>query len=296
MKKIVHSIFLFIMMMCPLVAWSGDISNASLDKIMAISGINKQMSEIPNSINEGMDASQERESTDLPDVFYNDLKKVMEKAFLPADILKTIGQEIKRDLSEAEARKIIDWYESDLGRKIKQAEDLASTPEAIEKMRRQTAFLISDQDRLALAERIEDVHPVTDMLLRINENTAMAVFSAFSAVKEPTQREDVKSFKAQLSEQLEAGRSQVREMIIVSNIYSYRDIDKTDIEKYIKFLESPAAQKFNKAKMNGIEKAFKQSSEKMAKSLAAITKKYIESKKQPQTEIKKNDNKEQVKD
>jgi len=280
----------------PIAAWPGDISNTSLDKIMTFSGINQQISEIPNSIIKGIESSQDQAATVMPDAFYDDLKKIMEKAFLPAEILKTIGQEIKRNLQEAEARKILEWYESDIGRKITKAEELASTPEAIEEMRRQTVFLISDQERLSLAERKEDVLHATDMLLRINENTVMVVFSTFSSIKEPAQREDVQSFKTQLSEQLQVGRSHVLEMIIVSNIYSYRNIDKTDIEKYVKFLESSEAQKFNKAKMNGMEKAFKQSAEKMSKSLAVITKKYIESKKQPQTEINKNDNKEQVKD
>lgn len=296
MKKLFQIILLFIMMLCPVVAWSGDISKGSLDKLMVLSGLNKQMSELPNMVINGMEESSTQES-EMPDVIYNDFKKAIEKSFLPADILKIISQEIKQNFSEAEARKILEWYESDIGRKITKAEEAASTPAALEEMRRQAAFLISDQERLALAEKIENVTHGTDMVMRMNENTSMAVFSAFASTKEQGRQEDMKAFKAQLSEKMQESKPQIREMIIVSNIYSLKDIDIAGIEKYIKFMEIPAAQKFNKAVMKGMEKAFAQSTEKLVKSMAASVKNYKESlKKQPQMEIKKNDNKEQVKD
>jgi len=286
MKKMMQSVVLIVMILCPAIAWSGDITKGSLDKLLALSGINKQVSDLPNLVKAGAEASRRQDPSDMPGDVYNDLKKAIEKAFRPAETLQAVSMEIKKNLSEAEARSLLNWYESDIGRKITKAEENASTPAAQEEMMRNVSVLISDNERVALAEKMESLYHVTDKLMKINEDSAIAVFKAFSAIQEPNQREDMNTFKTKLSEQMQENKSHVREMVILSNVYSYKDIDIASIEKYVKFIESAAARKFNDAAMKGMEKSLKQSSEKMAKAFAADFKKYIEkNKKEPQTEI-----------
>jgi hypothetical protein len=281
MKKNVRIILLFIMILCPFTAWSGDISKGSLDKLMALSGLNRQVSDLPAIVQSNVDASSQQESSVMPDDVSADLTKEIKKAFSASEILNVIGLEIKQNLSESEARSMLEWYESDIGKKIIKAEEAASTPAAQDEMMRNATILIGDQNRLALAEKIENILHATDISIQINEGTAFAAFTAFSIVKEPGQREDVKVFKSGLSEKMQTMKSHIQEMVIVSNIYIYKDIDTAGIEKYIKFLESPAARKFNNALTKGIEKALKQATDKMAKSFAADFKKYNESSKKP---------------
>jgi hypothetical protein len=280
MKKIMQSVLLFVMILCPAVAWSGDISKGSLDKLMALSGLNKQMSDLPNIVIGGAEESRKQYSSDLPDAVYNDLKKAIEKSFRPSEILQEISMEIKKNLSEAEARSLLNWYESDIGRKITKAEEDASTPAAQEEMMRNASFLIGDHERVALAEKMESVLHVTDMTIKVSENSAIATLTALSTVAEPGQRENTSALKIRLSQQIQESRAHVREMVIVSNVYGYKDIDIAGIEKYIKFIESAAARKFNNAAMKGMEKSLKQSTEKMAKAFAAEFKKYIEKNKE----------------
>ena len=286
MKKIIQSVLLFVMILCPAVAWSGDITKGSLDKLMALSGLNKQVSDLPNQVIAGAEASRQQDPSDIPDAVFNDLKKSIEKAFRPSEFLQAISMEIKKNLSEAEARSLLNWYESDIGRKITKAEEDASTPAAHEEIMRNASFLIGDHERVALAERMESVLHSTDMLMQIDEKMAIAVFTALSAIAEPGQFEDMNTFKAKLSEQTQGNRSRIREMIIISGVYNYKDIDIASIEKYDKFLERADAKKFNNAAMKGMEKAFMQSTDKMTKLFVADFKKYIEkNKKEPQTEI-----------
>ena len=282
MKKIIQSVLLFVVILCPTIVWSGNITKGSLEKLMASSGINKQVSELSGMVLVGAEESRQKNSSAMSDAVYNDLKKAIEKAFRPSETLHTISMEIKRNLSETEAQRLLDWYKSDIGRKITKAEEDASTPAAYQEMTKNAEALISDHERVALAERIESVVHTTDMLTQMNESTAIAVFTAFSAIINPDQREDMKTFKTQLSEQLKESRLHVREFVIASSVYTYKDIDMATMEKYIKFLERATTKKFNDVAIKGIEKALKQSTDKMLKSLTVDLKKNI---KKPQTDM-----------
>jgi hypothetical protein len=271
-----------IIILCPVVAWSGDISINSVDKMMALSGLNRQVSALPEMINIAVEKASQLETSVVPDAVSDDLRKDIEKAFHSSEILKIVGQEIKQNFSEAEARKILDWLDSDIGRKITKAQAAASTSPALDVMTRNATYLIADQERLALAEKMENVLHASDMTTQIRESTSLAAFMAVSAVKEPGQRRDIKAFKSELSEKMQEEKPHMMEMIILFNIYAYKDIDIAVIEKYIKYLESPAARKFNATVIKGMEKALIQSIDKMIKSFSADLKKYNESgKKQP---------------
>lgn len=273
MKNTIRSFALLLISLLSCTVLAGNISENSFDKVMALSGLNKQTAEIPAMVMAGMDRARQRESS-ISDVEFRDMQKPIKDAFLPSKILRTIGNEIRRNTTESEAKDLLTWYESDSGRKITRAEENASNPVAYQEMLREAQSLLADKKRVDFAKRIDYLVNATNMSMELQENTGVAVFSAISIAMNPSQPVNIDDFKTQMTAQNQQMRANVEKLVILSLVYSYKNLDEANIEKYIKFLEQPNSRKFNENVINGMKLAFNQSIDAMAKSMASIFKKY----------------------
>lgn len=275
MKKVIQGASLLIMILIPSMVWAGEITDDSLDKLMALSGLNKQIAEFPGMVRAGAEQTRQQGSP-ISDTEFGEVRRSMEAAFQPSEIISTIGIEIKNNISESEAKDLLAWYESDLGRMITKAEENASTPAAYQEMIKEAQSLLADEKRVKFAKKIDSILNATDMAMQLQENTAVAVFTAISTVMNPDQPVNTGAFKAQMSAQEQQMRSNIEQLVIVSFVYSYKDIDMASIKKYVKFLERSNTRKFNDSVIKGTKYALNQSIDKMAKSLAVVFKKYDE--------------------
>ncbi len=114
------------------------------------------------------------------------------------------------------------------------------------------------------------------MTMQLQENTAIAIFTAISTAMNPGQPVNVNAFKAQLSAQEQQMRANAEQPVIVSYVYTYKDIEITSIEKYIQFLERSNTRKFNDSIIIGMKYALNQSINEMANSLVLVFNKYAE--------------------
>jgi len=83
----------------------------------------------------------------------------------------------------------------------------------------------------------------------------------------PEEKIDIDRFKIIMTaqdKQIEAG---IEQMIILSFVYSYKDISLENLEKYVLFLQKDDVKRFNKSIVNGIVKALNNASNKMTKKL-----------------------------
>jgi hypothetical protein len=259
------------MILIPSIVWAGDIAKDSLDKLMSFSGLNKQVAQFPGMVWVGVEQARQQGSP-IPDAEFVEIQRLIEGAFQPSEI----GKEIKNGISESEAKDLLDWYESGLGRRITKAEENASTPAAYQEMTKEAQSLLSDEKRVKFAKKIDSLVNATDMTMQLQEKIGVAVFTAISTVINPDQQVNIGPFEAQLSAQEQQVRANIEQLVIVSFVYCYKDIDMGSIEKYIKFLERSSTRKFNDSVIKGMNHALNQSIDKMAKSLAVVFKKYRE--------------------
>ncbi len=273
MKKVIQGASILIMIFILSIVWAEEIAEDSLDKLMALSGLNKQIAEFPGLVQVGVEQARQQGSP-ISDAEFGEMQRSIESAFQPSEILSTIGIEIKNNISELEAKDLLAWYESDLGRMITKAEENASTPAAYQEMIKEAQSLLADEKRVKFAKKIDSLLNVTDMTMQLQENTGVAVFTAISTVMNPGQSVNIEAFKAQMSAQEQQMRANIEQLVIISLVYSYKDIDMASIEKYVKFFERPNTKKFNDSVIKGMKYAFNQSIDKMAKSLAVVFKKY----------------------
>jgi hypothetical protein len=275
MKTVIKIPLLLTMILIPSIVWAGDIAKDSLDKLMSFSGLNKQVAQFPGMVRVGVEQARQQGSP-IPDAEFVEMQRLIEGAFQPSEILSAIGKEIKSGISESEAKDLLDWYESGLGRRITKAEENASTPAAYQEMTKEAQSLLSDEKRVKFAKKIDSLVNATDMTMQLQEKIGVAVFTAISTVMNPDQQVNIGLFEAQLSAQEQQVRANIEQLVIVSFVYCYKDIDIGSIEKYIKFLERSSTRKFNDSVIKGMNHALNQSIDKMAKSLAVVFKKYRE--------------------
>lgn len=267
MKKIIHGCSLLAMLCLCSVAWSSEISGDSLDKLMDLSGLDKQVVELPGMVMAGVQSASE-EGAPISGAALTVMQEKVDAAFNPVVVREGIGSEIKNRISESDARELIVWYESELGRRVTREEEQASTPAAYQEMIGQAQPLLGDQQRVAIAQRINKLVNGTEMAMELQTNTGVAVFSAVSKALNPGEAIDIDGFRAMMAEQEPQIRQSIEQLLTLSFVYTYRNIDVAELEQYLAFLERPITMKFNDAGMTGMKTALNQSIQTMAESLA----------------------------
>ena len=273
MNKKMWSLSLFIIMFTTSAVFAADITKSSLDQLMSLSGLNKQISAYPEMVKAGMNEAKRR-GAQIPNDEFNAMQVAVENSFEPALMLAVISASIKKDISESDAKELLSWYKSDLGRVITKAEEDATTPTGYQNMISQAQSLFAEKERLNYALKMESLFNATDMAVKIQNKTNLAVYSAMTKSTNPYKPIEIAEFKKQMAAQEVQMRANMKQLIILSFIYSYKDLDFASIEKYISFLEKDKTKKFNQSTMDGIESALVESADKLATSLAAVRKKF----------------------
>ena len=238
---------------------------------MILSGLTKQVAEFPGIILAEIEQIRQQKEPIPNDVFENIQKSIID-SFSPNEILNTIRLELKKNISEAEAQELITWYESNLGRKITKAEEKASTAAAYKEMILEAQVLLADKQRFKLIRKIEDLTKIMDFTMQTHDATQAGIFNALTMNLSPSESIDMKSLKETWTKQKKEEKAYLEQITHLSLIYAYKDLPKDNIEKYLKFLEKPATQKFNDTIFKSQNHSIKQSIEKMKKSLFVIFK------------------------
>jgi hypothetical protein len=250
-------------------AWAGDISNASIQKLMELSGLNKQIAELPAGIEAGI-AQEKQRNPSIPDAQLREVQQAIEKGFQPSVILNSIKAQLKNDLSERDAKYLLAWYESDLGKRITKAEQAASTGESLREMMTNSQRYLADKNRVWMAKRLDFLMGATDKMVQMQMNTSLAVFSSLSTALNPGQPANIEAFKSQLSSQEPQIRANAEQFMVLSLVYPYKDIDLSNLKQYADFLQHPIGTRFNESVFKGMDNGFQQGVGEMTRYLLAM--------------------------
>lgn len=275
MKKVAMGVSLLIILFSGGVVCAEEISSQSLNRLMALSGLNKQVAEFPGMVRAGVEQARQQDPG-IADPEFEEIVRSIEGAFQPSELLSAISIEIKKSISESEAKALLSWYESDFGKKITKAEEDASTPAAYKEMMTEAEALLADQQRVEIANKLNGLLNVTEMAMQLQEHVGLAVFTAISKVMQPEKPVPVEAFNSQMSAHEQQIRATIEQLVIVTYVYCYKDIDINSLEKYIAFNERPNTRQFNDSVVKAIKDAFNKSIDKMAASLAITFKKHAE--------------------
>ena len=270
-SKLVPTLTIGTMLFLSSAVVSAQISDKTIDKLISLSGLSKQLEQLPGTVRAGiMQARQQGMS--IPDAQFTEMADIVSNSFAPPFMLKAIHSEIKSNVTASDSKQLIEWYESKIGKRITQTEENASTPDAYKKMLTEAKSLLANENQMAIARRVEKAINSVDMAMQMQENAGIAVYTAIVTAANPGKQVDVEPFRAQLTSQRQQIRARMEQLILLSLVYSYKDVDVDTMNKYIAFLESPKTQKFNASVMKGMSEAIKLSTELMAQSLVSVFK------------------------
>jgi hypothetical protein len=258
-------------------AGAAGISHASLDKLLQLSGINDLVAEFPVLLRLRIAQARQRDrfahsQPSMSDDEYRQLEHTMLAAFKPAGILKAIGKQVSQSVSEQDAGKMLAWYGSALGRKIGKAEEASVTPEAMQDMAASAHRLLADKPRVIYALELDKLLHMTDMSMRFQANAAVAMFVAFSTKKNTHRPANPTAFRKRIAASLQRQRPLIRRAVIISTVYTYRNIDMKDLEAYRTFLGLPSALRLNRALMAGMDAGMDQAIDRMSRAVESLFK------------------------
>ncbi len=272
MKKISLIASIALMVCAASLSWAEEISQGSLDKLITLSGVTKEVSHFPELLQLGLNQARQQakqQNSPMSDGDFAEIKSAMAKGFQAADIVRAISGEVKGSVSEADAKAILAWLESDLGRKITKAEDDASDPAVYQKMAKSVDKLMADKERMQFAERLVKVLNSTEKMLEVQENLGVAMVVAMSTASNPAQPVKAADIKAKIAPMLEQQRPTLEQSLLLSYVYTYRDIDMASLDKYVAFLEQPSSKRFHDSVMKGMSAGLEQAGTKVGTTLAA---------------------------
>ncbi len=171
--KLLFSVFL----LCLASLSYAEVPDEILNKVIELSGITKQVNQFPELIKSGMDQARQQ-GTPVSDEDHGAMLLFVDQSVVPADMVAKIRASLKESLSDHEAKQLLAWYETELGREITEAEEKASTPAAYQEMMQSAESLMQDLDRLEYAMRIDMELGLTRMTMDLQEQTGIAVYSA----------------------------------------------------------------------------------------------------------------------
>jgi hypothetical protein len=235
-------VFIVLVFESPVVAFA-EMSSSSLNKLMKYTGINKQMAGFSDMVMAGFGRNKEVTGK-ISAEQHSEIDDIVHESFEASKITDLIKKNVNNEFSEEEARQLLSWYRSPLGVKIVAAEDKTSSHEAYQKMVAESDRLLANQERVAIAQKIDSLVKATEMTQEVQRTGGEAMIEAMVANMQGSDATQVAMFKAAILPLLEQQSVNSSRIVTLMYIYAYRNIAISDLNKYVKFLENPVSQRF----------------------------------------------------
>lgn len=264
---------IFISLFCSSVLASSKETN--LDRLLILSGITKQVGEFPGLVKTGIMQGVQQGGT-IPEDEVSLMLSSADKTILPSVVLDEIRMSLEKSLSGDDIETLLEWYESDIGQRITAAEEKASTPAAYQRMINSAQQLLANTDRVKVAKRLDELLGATDITMKMQKYSGIAVYSAIMTAMAPDQELNLDAYESQMAEVEPQMRENIRQLVIISFVYSYQDIDDDNLSIYEDFLNRSLTRKFNDSAIKGLSRGFEKVVSSWASDLASMLKNKVD--------------------
>jgi len=227
-----------------------------VDRLIALSGLDIQVDQIPDAIKSGFLEGMHG-GGGLPDDVALAIMESADKTLLPSVIIGEVRSAYEKSLNEQDMSLLLAWYESAAGKAIADAEEKASRPEAMLEMLDDARRLLDDTARVETAERLDRLLGATDKILQMQKSIMAATYASMATAATPGTPPDLDGFKAQLDAETVRMRPGIHSYVIVSLVYTYRSVGDDILERYERFLGQSVTQKFNDATADAVNSGLK---------------------------------------
>ena len=243
------------------------LSDATVDKLLTLTGLTTQVEQFPSLIKAGIDDAALQDDS-VTDVQIQLMTNSIQDTIIPAEILAGMRTAIQASLVQSEADQLLAWYVTELGREITTVEEKASTVEAYQDMMSMSAQLLDNKDRVAIAHRYDELLGVTEMMDDLQESLGVAVYTAMMTQLAPDEPLDLEPLYASIAANKAETQEMTAQLVTVSLVYTYLDLPLSKLEKYESFLADSVTKKFNKIVISSMWDGLGTSASKWASALS----------------------------
>lgn len=220
-----------------------------IGRLLQVSGFTAQVAMIPQTIQDTLGHAG-LGGLEVPINQREALLQAVAESFSAEKLHYGVGTALQQSLPHNDLRQLLDWYQSESGRRITQAEIAGATPGAYAAMQSMTQTLLEDDARLAVVQRICTAVNAVEFASHL----AVAGYSLMAVVESPTPVRDVDSWSAQMVQEFTATQADLQMMVWLSFLYAYRHLDMPLLERYAAFLEGPSSMRFNELAINSLHR------------------------------------------
>jgi hypothetical protein len=233
------------------VSFSDD-TDALIDKAIKLSGITGQMETVGKTILSAVpsDAFPDWKARSEADSY---IRKNASKDTLVETIISSVRDNLDKDYLQ----KVIQFYDSPLGRKIGRLQENSLDSGLLRNIRegRKTAVTL-DEDRLKVIKRIidsEDVSQTNDILVKSLVRGLLE--GSAEETDSPEASEAIKSKLKAVEKNLAAEHHRMNDMALAAYALTFRSLTEKELLELAQYNESDAARWFRNATLKGLDQA-----------------------------------------
>jgi hypothetical protein len=260
-------------------AGSGEIllgNDGRTSKVLRFTGAQRQIHAIPSHVLAGFD----RSSGALAPKRQAVVRRVLTQAFDADQIERRVTANVSKELSKETAGKIVEWLQSDLGRKISSLEERgwASSLKQIEPVLAQIEKIDLDKlekdalhsVRLRLIRRLDHSTNATETLVDLSEASAFGAATVLDASRPADQRLGVDRVRVQIDQDRPKLRTQSQRITTATFLLTYQTLSDAELERYAEFLESDPGREYLTTANDALKEALYEASETMNRGLSSL--------------------------
>ncbi len=261
----------------PIMAYAQDQKEALVQELYVKSGLEKQMEQIPLTVQAGFDQAVQGEdrSQKLPKNIEATIRGLAPEAFAPESLKKVVLPDLKEHLTVPEIKQVLKWLDSPLGKECTRLEEAASTPAGLTEMERYGAKLKNSPptaQRLNLIRKFDAAVKATESNVEIAVNIQIAIALAINATLPVQQQKPLKEIAREVERIRPEIEADMRTQTLVSLLYTYRSLSEAQMRHYLEFVKSPAGSKYQRVSTAAVKKAIIDGSIRLGKAVGEAMK------------------------
>ena len=252
---------MLLLSLLPVLANAQDQHEALVQELYGKSGLEKQMQEVPLSIQAGLDQlpiTGNRLPKPPPKVIPL-MKALAPEAFAPERLKAAILPELRAKLTNQDLKTVLRWLDSPLGIKCTRLEEDTSTPETYAESHKYAEKLEKSPqtaERLKVLRKFDAAVRATKHSVEIVINMQAALALGINASLPKEQQRPLADISREIEKQRPEIEAAMKMEMLVSQLYTYRSLTEAEIQQYIKFASSPAGLKYHAVADAALKKAF----------------------------------------
>ncbi|MGH7166152.1 MAG: hypothetical protein ACREIS_11575 [Nitrospiraceae bacterium] len=242
-------------------------------ELVKLSGLEYQLRQLPLVTMSQLAEQQGK----VPEPMYKAFQRVFRDAYNTERLQRQVSKQVEKNLDMETMRKVLEWLQTELGKKITGLEEAASTPQGVQQAQvfaKQLQAAPPVPKRVDLVRRLNIAADTTELNLNIAQSTAIAVATAMDAVEPRDRRLGPDRVRIQVERQRPQMRQAYDQMGIVQSLYMYQPLSDGELERYVDFAESQLGREYHNVVTRAFEEALLDATTSMGKALAEAMKQF----------------------